>query len=80
MFDPEANEVAPFEEFMGSHGGLGGWQSHPFALVPSAWSEPAGPIVGVRAMHDALRGWLRESGQEVRAARGLRRGLEAGTA
>ncbi|HEY7267819.1 MAG TPA: phage holin family protein, partial [Solirubrobacterales bacterium] len=27
MYDPEANEVAPFEEFMGSHGGLGGWQS-----------------------------------------------------
>ena len=65
MFDPAVNECAPFEEFMGSHGGLGGWQSHPFALVPSAWSEPAGPIVGVRAMHDALRGWLRESGQEV---------------
>ena len=68
MFDPAANECAPFEEFMGSHGGLGGWQSHPFALVPSAWSEPAGPIVGVRAMHDALRGWLRESGQEVAPA------------
>jgi hypothetical protein len=32
--DAEANEVAPFEEFMGSHGGLGGWQSRPFALVP----------------------------------------------
>ena len=65
MFDPAANECAPFEEFMGSHGGLGGWQSHPFALLPSAWREPAGPIVGVRAMHDALRGWLRETGQEV---------------
>jgi uncharacterized membrane protein YvlD (DUF360 family) len=65
MFDPAANECAPFEEFMGSHGGLGGLQTHPFALVPSAWSEPAGPIVGVRAMHDALRSWLRESGQEV---------------
>jgi putative membrane protein len=66
MYDPEANEVAPFEEFMGSHGGLGGWQSHPFALVPSEWSEPAGPIVGVRAMHDTLRGWLEETGLEVR--------------
>jgi hypothetical protein len=65
MFDPAVNECAPFEEFMGSHGGLGGWQSQPFAFVPIAWSEPAGPIVGVRAMHDALRGWLRESGQKV---------------
>jgi uncharacterized membrane protein YvlD (DUF360 family) len=65
MYDAEANEIAPFEEFMGSHGGIGGWQSHPFALVPSAWKAPAEPIVGVRAMHDALRGWMREEGLEV---------------
>ncbi len=66
MYDPEANEVAPFEEFMGSHGGLGGWQSHPFALVPTAWSEPNAPIVGVRAMHDTLRGWLTETGLDLK--------------
>ena len=66
LYDPEANEVAPFEEFMGSHGGLGGWQSRPFALVPTEWSEPEGPIVGVRAMHDVLRSWLAESGLELR--------------
>jgi uncharacterized membrane protein YvlD (DUF360 family) len=66
MYDPERNEVAPFEEFMGSHGGLGGWQSRPFALVPSSWRAPDDPIVGVRAMHDALRGWLAESGLELR--------------
>jgi hypothetical protein len=66
MYDPDANEVAPFEEFMGSHGCLGGWQARPFALVPAAWSEPARPIVGVRAMHDALRGWLTETGLELR--------------
>src|SRR6185295_13229291 len=66
IYDPDANEVAPFEEFMGSHGGIGGWQSHPFALVPSSWTEVNGPIVGVRAMHDALRGWLAETGLEVK--------------
>jgi uncharacterized membrane protein YvlD (DUF360 family) len=66
MYDPEANEVAPFEEFMGSHGGLGGWQSHPFALVPAAWTEPEKPIVGSRAMHDTIRGWLTETGLELR--------------
>ena len=66
MYDADANEVAPFEEFMGSHGGIGGWQSHPFALVPSVWSEPGEPIVGVRAMHDTIRGWMAESGLEVR--------------
>ena len=65
-YDAEANEVAPFEEFMGSHGGLGGWQTQPFALVPSAWAEPEEPIVGVRAMHDVIRGWLAETGLELR--------------
>ena len=34
MYDPDADEVAPFEEFMGSHGGLGGPQTRPFAAVP----------------------------------------------
>jgi hypothetical protein len=66
MYDPEANEVAPFEEFMGSHGGLGGWQSHPFALVPSGWSEANQTIVGVRAMHDTIRRWLTETGLDLR--------------
>jgi len=65
MFDADANEVAPFEDFMGSHGGLGGWQSSAFALVPSSWSEEPGDLVGAKAMHDALRGWLAELGQEL---------------
>jgi uncharacterized membrane protein YvlD (DUF360 family) len=66
MYDAEANEVAPFEEFMGSHGGLGGWQSLPFALVPAQWSEPDKPIVSAQAMHDAFRAWLTETGLELR--------------
>ncbi|MFZ1154335.1 MAG: phage holin family protein [Solirubrobacteraceae bacterium] len=61
MYDPGANEVAPFEEFMGSHGGLGGPQTKPFVVVPAEWSEPATPIVGVEAMHEVLREWLAES-------------------
>jgi uncharacterized membrane protein YvlD (DUF360 family) len=65
MYDPDDNEVAPFEEFMGSHGCLGGWQARPFALVPAAWSEPERPIVGVRAMHETLREWLTETGLEL---------------
>jgi uncharacterized membrane protein YvlD (DUF360 family) len=66
MYDAEANEVAPFEEFMGSHGGIGGWQNRAFAVVPAAWTEPARPIIGARAMHDALRRWLAETGLELR--------------
>lgn len=66
MYDPEANEVAPFEEFMGSHGGLGGWQSRPFVLVPSDWSQVPGPIVGAEAMHETIRRWLTEVGLDPR--------------
>ncbi len=71
VYDADANEVAPFEEFMGSHGGLGGWQSHPFALVPADWSEPEQPIVGVRAMHETIRGWMAETGLELKPHRSV---------
>ena len=62
MFDPESGEVAAFEELVGSHGGLGGTQSEPFALVPSEWSEAPDEIIGARAMHHELVQWLEEGG------------------
>ncbi len=64
MYDPDVDEVAPFEEFMGSHGGLGGPQTRPFAVIPAAWSEPTAPIVGVEAMHGMLRDWLAQSQEQ----------------
>jgi hypothetical protein len=67
-YDPEADEVQPFEEFMGSHGGLGGMQMHPFAVVPAEWSDPAAPIVGARPMHLQLKRWLAETGLEIAEA------------
>lgn len=68
-YDPDADEVQPFEDFMGSHGGLGGMQMHPFAVVPAQWSEPAAPIVGARQMHLQLKRWMAETGLEVAGAR-----------
>ncbi|MFM8884468.1 MAG: phage holin family protein [Solirubrobacterales bacterium] len=67
-YDPQTGEVAPFEEFMGSHGGLGGTQMSPFALVPSQWSDPQGPIVGAASMHHQLKDWMAESGLEIAAS------------
>jgi putative membrane protein len=61
VYDPVSEEVAPFEEFMGSHGGLGGPQTKPFGVVPAAWREPGSAIVGVEAMHEALREWVAQS-------------------
>ena len=34
-YDPERDEVAAFESQVGSHGGLGGPQTHPFLLYPA---------------------------------------------
>jgi hypothetical protein len=63
----EDDEVAAFEELVGSHGGMGGTQGHPFVLYPPGWSVPEGPIVGAEAMHRQLRRWLAEVGQTEHA-------------
>src|SRR5215211_4467958 len=60
----ETDEVAAFEELVGSHGGMGGGQSYPFALVPADWSPPEAPVVGAEAMHAHLRTWLAELGHD----------------
>ncbi len=54
----ETDEVAAFEELVGSHGGMGGEQSHPFALFPSAWERPEEPVVGAEKMHRQMRAWM----------------------
>jgi uncharacterized membrane protein YvlD (DUF360 family) len=61
----DTEEVAAFEELVGSHGGMGGPQSYPFALYPSDWAAPVGDIVGAEAMHRYMRGWLADLGHEA---------------
>ena len=61
----ETDEVAAFEELVGSHGGMGGEQSYPFALAPSDWAMPAEPVVGAEAMHRYLRRWLADLGHDA---------------
>ena len=39
-FSPDTEEVSAFEELVGSHGGMGGSQSFPFVLFPSALAVP----------------------------------------
>lgn len=52
------DEVAAFEELVGSHGGLGGSQAQPFVLHPTALDAGATPIVGAAALHAVLKGWI----------------------
>jgi len=67
-FWPEFGEVAAFEELVGSHGGMGGTQSHPFVLHPSDLAWPAEEVVGAEAVHRIFRGWLAQLGQEAYAS------------
>ena len=65
MWDPQTEEVAAFEHLVGSHGGLGGEQTHPFVLYPSGLPAPAGPIRGADELHQVLRGWLAHLGHQA---------------
>ncbi|HVD39404.1 MAG TPA: phage holin family protein [Solirubrobacterales bacterium] len=67
-FWPEFGEVAAFEELVGSHGGMGGTQSHPFVLHPSDLEWPAEEVVGAEAVHRIFRGWLAGLGQDAYAS------------
>jgi hypothetical protein len=55
---PETDDVAAFEELVGSHGGMGGPQSFPFVLAPAGLPLPDEPMVGAEAVHRVFRGWL----------------------
>ena len=57
FYDAENDQVAAFEELVGSHGGLGGNQSKPFLLAPSEWNLD-GEIVGAENLHKVLKRML----------------------
>jgi hypothetical protein len=55
--DPATDEVYAFEELIGSHGGLGGWQNRPFLVRPAGWPVE-GDLVGADAVHRQLLVWM----------------------
>ena len=61
-FWPQFEEVAAFEELVGSHGGLGGPQSFPFVLHPRELAWPEGEVVGAERVHRIFRAWLAQLG------------------
>ena len=56
--DEGTEEVAAFEELIGSHGGLGGWQTRASLLYPADWPAPEEPLLGAPAVHRQLKAWL----------------------
>ena len=57
-YNPDLGEVAAFEELIGSHGGLGGPQTHPFILHPSDWTLDEEVPLGAPAIYRNIRRWL----------------------
>jgi Type I phosphodiesterase / nucleotide pyrophosphatase len=56
LYDPEFQEVAAFEELIGSHGGLGGPQTRALMMHPSDW-ELDEELVGAEAVYRQIRRW-----------------------
>jgi uncharacterized membrane protein YvlD (DUF360 family) len=55
--DGVSGEVTGFEELVGSHGGLGGWQSEPFVLCPAPLGVTEDSLLGAPALYRQLVVW-----------------------
>jgi hypothetical protein len=66
----QTGEVPAFEDKLGNHGGLGGWQREPFVLFPSEFTPEVEEIVGAGHLHDLLKRWMAESRAKVAAEAG----------
>lgn len=58
FYDPKTDEVAAFEELVGSHGGLGGNQSKAVLVYPAELEIGAEPIVGAGHLHQIIKSWV----------------------
>ncbi len=61
FYNAETNEVAAYEELIGCHGGMGGYQTQPFVLYPSELPIDGEPLVGAAAVHQVMKGWVKNT-------------------
>lgn len=53
------DEVAAFEEFVSSHGGIGGGQTKPFVMFPADFEFPTQTVYRSTELHKILKGWVK---------------------
>ncbi|HEX5199883.1 MAG TPA: phage holin family protein [Actinoplanes sp.] len=58
LHDPATGEVAAFEELVGCHGGLGGWQNRPLLIHPSSLTVDR-RLDSADDVHKLLKSWLK---------------------
>ncbi len=63
--DPSTDEVAAFEDLVGSHGGLGGPQDRGMVVAPSGLWAARGPVVGAASLHRELVAMLERLGHRA---------------
>jgi uncharacterized membrane protein YvlD (DUF360 family) len=63
MYDPDSDQVAAFEELIGSHGGLGGPQTRGMLLFPTDWDLDT-EIIGADAVNAQLQTWMKSATAE----------------
>ena len=78
FYDPQLEEGCAFEELISFHGGMGGPQTRPFILHPTALPRPEGEIVGAAAVHGLLTGWRRLLQEDGRRRPPRSRGRDPG--
>ena len=66
--DAATDEVGAYEELVGNHGGLGGWQTRAVLVHPATWPVDDAPLAGADAVHRQLVRWLRHVGQRTSIA------------
>ena len=71
LYDRDTEEVAAFEELVGCHGGLGGWQTHPMVVHPVGWkvdedlTDSNGRIWGAPNVYRQFVRWLEAVGHRA---------------
>jgi uncharacterized membrane protein YvlD (DUF360 family) len=71
LYDPVLDEVAAFEELVGCHGGVGGWQTRPILVYPADWSldddllDERGRLLGAESVHRQMVRWLERLGHRA---------------
>ncbi len=58
FYSQKTDEVAAFEELVGSHGGLGGSQTKGILIYPADLPLSGEPIVGASSLHRAIKQWV----------------------
>jgi hypothetical protein len=65
-YDEVTGEVYAFEELVGNHGGIGGWQTEAILLHPEKLKIESkyldnGEIVGAESVHKILKSWIKNN-------------------